>query len=549
MSDRDEDETPAAISALPATRPLASPPTPTVPGPLSAAAARLAAAALQAGNSSAISDIARSLTTALNQPALTPTVDWQRQFLPAIDHTTFDALRQFNGGAAGIAARTHHLLGPTAPAAGSLGHSAAALRGISGADAAGTFTDALRAVKDITGRDQQNAARTFARAVDTFRSHQRGPMNEIPGSHLAHVTRPWSQNILGARGLRPDYSQQVRGLAGAGSGSIARWLDTSVPRVNMRAWSHVVDAASAVSTMRDSVRAATRAILDAHASMHDTLSLASRTMLDASRAYHGINDLIAPALLGMQATVDEIHRLTPIMGSAIAMQHSAAAAWSARVADLMQGWSVLSGLGHHLAGRALHLAIRTRDALINNTDRKAVRQAVIDFTRYILGYTKWPSEARIEAVISALLDDSWLPTSATSSAAVYNPRDQLRDLTRYQHGLWLPLTETKRRGRLIASLEEPDHVESGGDGPACPMDRLQASEYTSERQLITNPVLKRIMDALTPIEREIVWARHHDGARTWADAATMCGRPASEGETVRRKLLKLKNAELQRRSA
>ncbi|WP_409430274.1 hypothetical protein ACJEIK_21775 [Mycobacterium sp. SMC-16] len=100
MSDRDEDETPAAISALPATRPLASPPTPTVPGPLSAAAARLAAAALQAGNSSAISDIARSLTTALNQPALTPTVDWQRQFLPAIDHTTFDALRQFNGGAA-----------------------------------------------------------------------------------------------------------------------------------------------------------------------------------------------------------------------------------------------------------------------------------------------------------------------------------------------------------------------------------------------------------------------------------------------------------------
>ena len=81
------------------------------------------------------------------------------------------------------------------------------------------------------------------------------------------------------------------------------------------------------------------------------------------------------------------------------------------------------------------------------------------------------------------------------------------------------------------------------------MDRLQASEYTSERQLITNPVLKRIMDALTPIEREIVWARHHDGARTWADAATMCGRPASEGETVRRKLLKLKNAELQRRSA
>ncbi|WP_231989819.1 hypothetical protein [Mycobacterium sp. 852002-51057_SCH5723018] len=48
---------------------------------------------------------------------------------------------------------------------------------------------------------------------------------------------------------------------------------------------------------------------------------------------------------------------------------------------------------------------------------------------------------------------------------------------------------------------------------------------------------------------EIVMARFCDGARTWADAATMCGRPTREGETVRRKFLKLKNAELQRRSA
>jgi len=547
MSDRDEDETPAAATAPSAPAAPADPSAPITPGPQTTEAARLAAAALQAGNFSAIGNIARSLT-ALNQPAPMPATAWQRQFLPPIDHTKFHVSQQFDGGAADIAARVGRL---TAPAAGGLGLSAAAFRGINDAGAVGTFTHALRAINDVAGRDQLDAAPGLARAVDALGRHQRGAMHEILGGQLADAAGLWSQSILGAPGLRPDYSRHLRDLTGPSSGSIARWLDSSVPRVDLTAWSHVVDTASAVSAMHDSLRTAARAIIDSHASVHDTLSVAARTMLDASRAYRGINDLVAPAMRGIQSTFDEIHRLVPIMQSAMAMQQSAAAAWSARVTDLMQGWSVLSDLGHQLAGRALHLAIRTRDALIHNTDREAVRQTVIDFMRHVLGYTPRPSEARIEAVTSALLDDSWLPTAETSSSEVYNPRDQLRDLTRYQHGLWLPLTETKRRGRLIASLEEPDHVTSGGDGdsPACPMDRLQADEYTSERQPITNPVLKRVMDPLAPLEREIVWARHHDGARTWADAATMCGRPASEGETVRRKLLKLKNAELQRRSA
>ena len=153
---------------------------------------------------------------------------------------------------------------------------------------------------------------------------------------------------------------------------------------------------------------------------------------------------------------------------------------------------------------------------------------------------------------SALLDDEWLPPVGAALGEDYNPRDHIRKIATYQHGLWLPLTETKRRGHLIASLEKPDHVATAdhdGDTPSRPMDRLTAPEFTAERQPVTHPVLRRLMATLTDIEQEIVWAKHHDGARTWADAATMCGRPIREGETVRRKFLKLKNAELQRRSA
>lgn len=544
MSDRDKDEIPAVAPAESETGEVADPPAPSILGPQTPAVVNLAAVALEAGNFSAISDIAKSIT-ALNRPALMPTPDWQRQFMPALEHTKFDVLRQFDVGATDIAARTHGLLGLTSPAAG-LGLGAAAhLRGVGDAGAGGAFT---RALDGIAGQDLDYPGGSFTRALGL---HHGTPMHELLGGHLADAARPWAQNILGDAGLRSDYGSHFRDLIDPGPGSVARWLDTSVPRVDMAAWSRVVGTASAVSTMHDTLSAAARAIFDVHASVQNSVSAMSRAMFDVGRTYQGINDLIAPALRGVQFRLDEINRLTPIMQSALAMQHSAAALWSTRVTDLMQGWSVLSDLGHHLAGRALHLAIRTRDALIYDTDRDAVRQAVIDFMRRVLGYTPRPSEARIEAVTSALLDDSWLPTAETSTHATYNPRDQLRDLTRYQHGLWLPLPETKRRGRLIASLEKPDRVALGSDGgsPARPMDRLQAAEFIPEREPITHPVLKRVLDPLAPIEQEIVMARFCDGARTWADAATMCGRPDREGETVRRKFLKLKNAELQRLSA
>lgn len=281
------------------------------------------------------------------------------------------------------------------------------------------------------------------------------------------------------------------------------------------------------------------------ARMRDTISAAARTMFDIDRSYRAMDDLIAPALHRVQATLDEFTRLAPVF-------HSAAGMWSTQITDLMHGWTVLSGFGHRLASKALQLAIITRDALIYDTDRAAVREAIIDFMRRVLGYKRYPTEARIEAVASALLDDEWLPPVRAALDEDYNPHDHIRKIATYQHGLWLPLTEAKLRGHLIASLEKPDHVATAdheGDTPSRPMDRLTAPEFTSERQPITHPVLRRLMAPLTDIEQEIVWAKHHDGARTWADAATMCGRPIREGETVRRKFLKLKNAELQRRSA
>ena len=57
------------------------------------------------------------------------------------------------------------------------------------------------------------------------------------------------------------------------------------------------------------------------------------------------------------------------------------------------------------------------------------------------------------------------------------------------------------------------------------------------------------MDPLTSIEQEIVWTRFYDGTRNWEDAAVACGRSPKDGKRLRRKFLKLKNAERQRHSA
>ena len=304
------------------------------------------------------------------------------------------------------------------------------------------------------------------------------------------------------------------------------WLDSAVPRVDMAAWSNVARTAFAVDHM------------------HDTLAAAARRMVDIDRGYRGLDDLLSPALSNVfSSRIDENTRLAPAV-------QSAAQAWTAQVNDLMQGWTALSRFGHRLANKALHLALATRDAVVKNPDRNAVRDAVIDFMRRALGYKSPPTEARIEAVVSALLDDTWLPPGDTGLD--YNPFKPIRKIVASEHALWLPTSETRPLGgRRMASLEKPDQVALGGDegNPTCPMDRLQSADFTPEQQPINHPVLKRLMDPLSAIEQEIVWTRLYDGARTWADAATMCGRPTSEGATVRRKFLKLKNAEQQRRSA
>ena len=312
------------------------------------------------------------------------------------------------------------------------------------------------------------------------------------------------------------------------SDRVTGWLDSAVPRVDMAALSNVVRTAAAVNQM------------------HDTLSAAARTVLDIDRAYRGIEDLLSPALRHMHSGIDEVSRLlAPDI-------QTAAQVWTTQINDLMQGWSALSRFGHRLADKALHLALITRDALVNNPDRSAVRTTVINFMRGVLGYTGRPTDARIEAVTSALLDDSWLPSVGPALLdADYDPIAPLRKVATYQHGLWRPLTETKRRGRLIASLEEPERVnpDDDSDNPTCLKDRLEAPDFVPEDVPITHPAIKRVFDSLSPTEQKIVKARFCHGARTWDDAAIMCGRPISEGETVRRKFLRLKTAERRRRSA
>ncbi|MGJ6127266.1 hypothetical protein QN239_32325 [Mycolicibacterium sp. Y3] len=509
MSERDEDDVPASPAAddeINSDQPVHG-----TEGSPTDRLADLAAAAIEAGNPSAIDGLAKTVT-ALNgsvgspnwhqftpkfeMPAIDfpmpklpaidfpmpklPAIDFPMPKLPAIDFPMpkLPAIgRQFD-------ASRYHLLGHT--------------RDVVGIDA----LMAGRGVAENYLRGINGAGEAFTRALESIAQLDRtGPL---------------------ARG----YSRYSDAIA-TGPGSLTGWLHSAVPRIDMTAWSNVVGTASAVNT-----------------GMHNAISAAARTMLDLNRSYRALDDVISPALRNLQTRIDELTRLTPVV-------QSAAGIWSTQITDLMHGWTVLSDFGHRLAGKALHLALMTRDALINDTDRDAVRRAVIAFMRRVLGY-KWPpTDARIEAVSSALLDDAWLPPVGTAFDADYNPVDPLRKIVTYQHGLWVPLTETRRRGRTIASLDEPDRAAHDGDGdtPTTPMDRLQASEFTPKRQPITHPILKRVLEPLSPIEQEIVMARFCDGARTWADAAITSGRDAREGETVRRKFLKLKKAEQQRRSA
>lgn len=482
------------------------------------------AAAANFGSPSATDSIARAIT-ALNRPALIPASDWQRQLmpkfdipkfdLPTFDLPTFDLPRQFDISGYDFAARTRELMGIDSVMAG-------------------------RNIADVylRGLGEIGAGQAFTRAIEAISGHQDIGISapDFLGDSMGITAR----DFLGAAAAGRDYAstRYFHDIA-TGPSNFARWLDASVPRVDMSAYAKVIGTASAVSM-----------------SMHEAISAAARAMFDISSANDQLNGLVAPALRNMRSPLDELSSLAP------PFVQPAAAMWSTRITELMHGWSVLSELGHRLSGKALHLAVITRDALINNTDRDAVREAVIRFMHHVLGYKVWypadaridpviSAEARIEAVISALLDNSWLPAAGTPLDDC-NPRDQIRELTKYQHSLWLPLGFTKRRGHRITSLDKPvprcqtsDHDWS----TTSPLDRLTAAEFTSAQQPVTHPVLKRLMEPLSPNEQEIVWARYHDGARTWADAATMCGRPPRDGETVRRKFLKLKNAELQRRSA
>ena len=83
------------------------------------------------------------------------------------------------------------------------------------------------------------------------------------------------------------------------------------------------------------------------------------------RSYRALDDLIAPALRNVQSTLDGFTRLAPVMQSAAGM-------WSTQITDLMHGWTVLSGFGHRLAGKALHLAIITRDVTLRPARRESM---------------------------------------------------------------------------------------------------------------------------------------------------------------------------------
>lgn len=219
---------------------------------------------------------------------------------------------------------------------------------------------------------------------------------------------------------------------------------------------------------------------------------------------------------------------------------------TSQIREVLRGWSqtteIINGvlqIGRTLARVPLFAALAARRAALRGD-----LATVLTFIREWLGRT--PSKPVVEATITALLEDDWVPDG---DLVLVEPDDviaHLRSRTTDQHTRrYKMIGHTQIEGRLITSLDRPVRTPSGG---VVLLADAVASRYTVEDQadiaVVEDPRLRRVLALLHPDEQQVVltW---HEGI-TWAEAAQEAGFPKEFGVTVRRKRARIR-AEVQRR--
>ncbi|PCK23250.1 hypothetical protein CHR55_30330 [Rhodococcus qingshengii] len=195
------------------------------------------------------------------------------------------------------------------------------------------------------------------------------------------------------------------------------------------------------------------------------------------------------------------------------------------IRSLFGNWRTLADFGHELAETALDAAIAARQAALNG-DEKTVEA----FARGWLGIKRLTKEA-LDAVVAALLDDSWLGKAVGSVAKfIY------RLYVDVYHPTHRPIGETRLLGRMVGSLNWQVVQPSGGLAERG--DLLQAPEPGANEWQVSDPHAVMLLDKFSADEREVLQAKFSTSERgmTWEMAAEDCGFPVKMGETVRRKL-------------
>lgn len=363
--------------------------------------------------------------------------------------------------------------------------------------------------------------------------------------------RPGFSKITGL----PDFPRSagtMAGMAGA-PGAFSAITDTLSAVARSRPWL----APDSVSGMRDAVRSKFDAAGLAPLIGRPGLDFGARSIMLGTDQRVGA--LVGGRLFEGLVPAGISGRLSPLWAGSVppaaSMISTSAFSRFLPAGITMPGIALPGITGLRLRDWVLQLALMTRNRVLAMADQRRAQDWVAAFMECVLGL-RWSTsdrsdpcvQARIEAVTSALLDDSWLPP-ADDAAIGCSPKKQLRDLAIDQHQLWRPLTSTRHLGLRTHSLDKvvpPDRGQGSGAGLSY-RDTLPGPDITAPA--VSDPVLQRLMAPFTPIEQEIVWVRYYDGARSWAEAAVRCGQTPTFGESLRRRFLRLKNAERQRRSA
>ncbi|OZF36971.1 hypothetical protein CH296_05195 [Rhodococcus sp. 14-2496-1d] len=193
---------------------------------------------------------------------------------------------------------------------------------------------------------------------------------------------------------------------------------------------------------------------------------------------------------------------------------------SARVSSLLDAWKVLGDFGHRAARFGLHAALAAREAVLHGEPEPLMR-----FMETWLG-VKSTKEGQ-DAVAAALLDDDWL--DVTPDQVI--PTIERLEKRHRSNQRWI--TESQLNHFKIVSLDATVGRDPAGETLR---DLLSASADRDPFEAeFSDPTLLLILGKLDHMEQAILAAKA-SGARTWADAATECGAPLKQGESVRRKV-------------